>query len=407
MITGDEVLRGSIPERNAAPLSASLDRLGFGLDGVSVVGDDAAVIRDAVAARLRAGADLVVVSGGLGPTHDDLTMAAVAQATGRELALDAAALEMVTRRSTAITVSEAAGEAVRRKQATLPAGSRPLPPPGTAPGCLLVHDGSVIVVLPGPPWELRVMWERALAGEPELRALAERAAAPPERILRIHAFSESRLVEVLREPAAAGWEALELGVCARDGELEVTLRGDQGIAAAVEAALGAAAGPGLYSRDGRTLDEVVAGALTARGEMVAVAESCTGGGLGARLTASPGSSAYVAGGVIAYSNDVKTAVLGVDPAIIARDGAVSDRCARAMADGVRSLTGAAWGVSITGVAGPGGGTPRTPVGRVHIGVAGPDGTRATAFDLRGDREQVRARSVSAALHLLREALTGV
>lgn len=401
------MVRGRIAERNAGPLSASLDRLGFALAGVTIVGDDAAVIAEAVGARLRAGVDLIVVSGGLGPTHDDVTMAAVARAARRALAVHPEALAMVGRASTAIPVSRRAGELVRRKQASLPAGAVPLAPAGTAPGCLLEHEGAVIVVLPGPPWELRVMWERAIAEQAPLRALVGRAAAPPERVLRLHAVSESRLVELLEGPGAPPREGLEVGICARDGELEVTLRGDPGRAAALEEAIAAGVGPALYVRDGRTLDRVVADALIARGETVAVAESCTGGGLGHRLTALPGSSAYVLGGVIAYANEVKTGVLGVDPEIIARDGAVSDPCARAMACGVRRLTGADWGVSITGVAGPGGGTERSPVGRVHIGVAGPDAVEATAFDLRGDRGQVRERSVAAALHLLRLALTAV
>ncbi len=314
---------------------------------------------------------------------------------------------MVTRRSAGIAVSATVGALVREKQASLPRGALPLEPPGTAPGCLLEHDGAVIVVLPGPPWELRVMWERAVAEQEALRALIARAAAPPERVLRVHAFSESRVVEVLEGPDAGRWDGLDIGICARDGELELTLRGDRTAASAVEDALGAVAGPALYSRDGRTLDRVVADALVARAETVAVAESCTGGGLGARLTALAGSSAYVSGGVIAYANEVKTGLLGVDPEVIARDGAVSDACARQMATGVRRLTGAGWGVSVTGVAGPGGGTDRSPVGRVHIGLANAGGVRASAFDMRGDREQVRRRSVSAALHLLRLALTEV
>lgn len=407
MVTGDEVLRGRIADRNVRPLAASLDGLGFALDGVSVVGDRVDLIRGAVSGRLDARADLVLVSGGLGPTHDDLTMEAVAAAVGRPLTVDPAALEMVTRRSAGIPVGDAMGDAVWRKQASLPEGARPLEPAGTAPGCLVEHHGAVIVVLPGPPWELRVMWERAITSEPELLHLVARAAAPAERVLRVHAFPESLIVGALEGPGAPAWDGLDIGICARDGELEVTLRGDPGAAAAVEAALAGAAGERLYSRDGRSLDRVVADALTARGEMVAVAESCTGGALGARLTALPGSSAYVAGGVIAYANAVKTGVLGVDAGIIERDGAVSDACARAMAAGVRRLTGAAWGVAITGVAGPGGGTPRTPVGRVHIAVAGPEGIRAERFDMRGDRGQVRERSVSAALHLLRVALAGM
>ena len=198
-----------------------------------------------------------------------------------------------------------------------------------------------------------------------------------------------------------------MGICARDAELEITVRsapGDAWAADALEERLRAELGAALYSRDGATLDEVVARLLVAAGQTVAVAESCTGGGLGARLTARPGSSAYVLGGVISYSDPVKRDVLGVDPRLLRRHGAVSAPVAERMAAGARDLVGSDWALSITGIAGPGGGTPEKPVGLVYVGLAGPDGVAAREHRLRGDREAIRQRSVAMALHALRIAL---
>jgi nicotinamide-nucleotide amidase len=200
-----------------------------------------------------------------------------------------------------------------------------------------------------------------------------------------------------------------VGICARDAELEVTVRsapGDAWAADALEDRLAAELGAALYSRDGATVDEVVARGLLAAGETVAVAESCTGGGLGARLTARPGSSEYVLGGVISYADAVKRDVLGVDANLLRRHGAVSAPVAERMAAGVRELVGSDWALSVTGVAGPGGGTPEKPVGLVYVGVAGPGGVAAREHRLRGDRERIRERSTAIALHALRLELEG-
>jgi nicotinamide-nucleotide amidase len=201
--------------------------------------------------------------------------------------------------------------------------------------------------------------------------------------------------------------ALSVGVCARDGELEVSARfaaADRSAADALELALEREVGAALYSRDGADLDTVVARLLDEAGETLAVAESCTGGGLGARLTAREGASARFLGGVIAYHDAVKREVLGVDEAILRRHGAVSAECAEAMAAGARRLSGSDWALSVTGIAGPGGGSPEKPVGLVHLGLAGPAGVVSERHRLRGDRERVRARSAALALHLLRRSL---
>ena len=376
------------------------------VERVEVVGDDLEALVGAIRAALEGGVDLLCTSGGLGPTHDDLTMEAVATATGRALALDPDALAMVEERSRGLRQTPGVARRVREKQAMLPAGATVLPPVGTAPGAALEHEGAVVVVLPGPPWELQEMWEAARS-EPPLAALLARGGGAPERVLRAFAVPESRVVAALGPLDPGAWERLTVGICARDAELEITVRSapeDAWAADALEARLGDELGAALYSRDGATVDEVVARLLTAAGQTVAVAESCTGGGLGARLTARPGSSAYVLGGVIAYSDGVKRDVLGVDPGLLRRHGAVSAPVAGEMAAGARDLVGSDWALAITGVAGPGGGTPEKPVGLVYVGLAGPDGVAAREHRLRGDREAIRDRSAALALHALRVAL---
>lgn len=408
LVTGDEILRGRTPERDAAIIARSLDAMGVAMDRVLVVGDALPALVAALGALLAEGLELVVVTGGLGPTHDDLTMEAVARATSRPLELHEGALALVRRGSTGVAGD---GETARRaaeKQASLPRGATPLPPAGTAPGCLLAHGSSVVCVLPGPPWELEAMWRDALGTAP-LADLLARARPPRERVLRLHGVPEQRLVAALRERPPGTLEGISLGICAAEGELELTVRTGPGAGAgadALEDALEVAFGAALYSRDGRDAVAVVAEALTARGEALAVAESCTGGGLGARITARAGASAWFHGGVISYDDRVKRELLGVPAEVLARHGAVSAECARAMADGVRRRIGVEWALSITGVAGPGGGSAAKPIGLVHIGLATPGGTATHEHHLRGDREAVRGRSAALALHHLRRALAG-
>ncbi|HMO01291.1 MAG TPA: competence/damage-inducible protein A [Miltoncostaeaceae bacterium] len=407
LVTGDEILRGAIQERNAGILSRSLGPRGVAVDRIEMVGDGLDAIGGALQRLLAAGFDLICITGGLGPTHDDLTMEAVARVTGRRLRLSDEALAMVQARSLALSRRPDVQAAVQEKQATLPDGARVLPPPGTAPGCALVHDGTVIVVLPGPPWELAMMWEEALSHEPVAGLLA-RAEAPHERVLRLWAVPESQLIAEIDGFDPRAWGRLRVGICARAAELEVTVRaarGDEWAADALEERIAERLPEQLFSRDGRTIDGVVAEGLLAAGQTVAVAESCTGGMLGARLTERPGSSAYVRGGVIAYANDVKRALLEVPERILVVDGAVSAECAQAMARGVQRALRADWGVAITGVAGPGGGTAEKPVGLVYIGVAGPgDSLGHTRHDRGGDRAVIRERAVAGALHLLRRSL---
>jgi nicotinamide-nucleotide amidase len=398
------VLGGRVAERNAAFLARALGRRGVRVERTLVVGDDPDEVREAVAALLARGPDLLCTTGGLGPTDDDLTMRAVAEAVGRPMRLDESALAMVVERSRAVVrrrrVDPLVLERIRRKQATLPDGATVLPPEGTAPGAALTHDGTVIVVLPGPPWELQSMWAAAVEADP-LRGLFARGGAPPSRTLRLWSVVEAELVEVLDRLSAP--DRASLGTYTKGGELEVVV--PEHLAPHVTELIAGAFGDALFATDERTVDTIVAARLAGGGETLAVGESCTGGGLGARLTEMAGASTWFVGGVIAYADRVKERLLGVDPAIIAQHGAVSEQCARAMAAGARAATGADWGVAITGIAGPGGGTAEKPVGLVWIAIAGPGGGLAVEHRFwRGDRAGVRARSETAALHHLREAL---
>ena len=400
------MLRGRIQERNAALLARSLDAAGVAVERVEIVGDDLGALTRALRDMLAEGLDLVCTTGGLGPTHDDLTMEAVAAATGRAVELNREALAMVEARVSPLLADPDLARRVSEKQATLPARAQVLPPAGTAPGAVVEHEGALVVVLPGPPWELEAMWAAA-GDEQPLAGLLARGGGPVERVLRAYGVIEGRAIAALEPLDRDAWDRLTVGICAREAELEITVRSspaDVWAADALEARLVEELGPALYSRDGAPVDEVVARALTAVGETVAVAESCTGGGLGARLTARPGSSAYVLGGVIVYSDEVKRDLLGVDPEVLRRHGAVSGPTAEAMATGARRLIGSDWALSVTGIAGPGGGTPEKPVGLVYLSVAGPGGTSSRELHLRGDRDAIRNRSVALAMHSLRLAL---
>ncbi len=411
VVTGDEIVRGRVSDRNGGMLARWCDAHGLVVAGLTIVGDDPRDITRAVHENLERGADLVITTGGLGVTHDDLTMQAVADATAGTLALDPAALELV-RAAVASTaardrVPAHIRDATNRKQAMLPVGGDMLAPVGTAPGCVLRHGDRLIVVLPGPPFEADRMWAAA-AGHPSVAALIARAGGPPALTLRMHGVIEPEIVAVLETIPAATRDGARLGICAKAGEIELTLADRiPGGAARLADALDRAVPGATFTRSGRYVEEIVADALLVTGARIAVAESCTGGLLGARLTALPGASSWFRGGVIAYDNAVKRDALGVAGEILDRDGAVSVACAAAMAEGVRVRLDATWGVSITGIAGPGGGTPAKPVGTVMIGCAGPDGTIVDTHHFRGDRALVRERSAVAALHLVRTHLGAV
>jgi nicotinamide-nucleotide amidase len=421
VITGTEVLSGIISDRNGPWLSERLRELGVELAHILIVGDR----REDMAAALRfLGSErvgLIVTSGGLGPTADDLTTAVVAEFAGRELVLD----EALEQRIAAIVaplaerwpnVDRAAMARGTRKQANVPEGATVLEPVGTAPGVVVApRDGAshpTVVVLPGPPRELQPMWAAARETD-AFRAATAGATVYEQAILRLMGIPESEIAEtlVVAEQSGLDLAPLEITTCLRRGEIEIATLYEPGAEEAYAAFAGfvrARHAAQLFSDDGSTIDEQVAALLSGPPlRTVAVAESCTGGLLAGRLTDRPGSSAYVLGGAVVYSNEAKAALAGVDPALIERVGAVSAEVADALADGALERFGADVGVGVTGVAGPGGGTPEKPVGRVHVCVANRSGARiARKLDLPGSRPDVRDRTTTVALHLLRRLLLG-
>ena len=426
LVTGTEVLTGIITDRNGPWLSERLRELGVDVAMIEVVADRPADLRLALEQMAAAGVALIVTSGGLGPTADDLTAGVVGGFCGREMVLDAALEHRIAEitRAALRRWPGADGEALRaanRKQAVTPAGATVLEPRGTAPGLVVPpaegRAGPTVVVLPGPPSELQPMWADAVASEAFRRAIAG-ATVYRREIVRLFGLPEAEISSTLRAAAAAGLRLapLEITTCLRRGEIEVSTRFEPGAQADYDALLefiAARHGELLFSRDGATIDDQVASLLASGGETIALAESCTGGLLAARLTDRPGASAYVAGGAVVYSNEAKSALMGVPAELIATHGAVSAEVARALADGARQRFAATVGVGITGIAGPGGGTPEKPVGLVCFSVShGRAGaseavrTLTRTSSLAGDRQAVRERSTTVAMHLIARLLRG-
>ncbi len=415
LVTGTEVLSGAVSDRNGPWLSARLQRLGIGVAEIRIVGDRDADIADALEGMRAHHLGLVVTTGGLGPTADDRTVAQVARWLSAELILNTDLEERIREivrplRERGVAAA-AAFDAGNRKQATVPAGSVIIDPVGTAPGLVIAppREGyPTTVVLPGPPRELQPMFEQAISKEPFARLLAKLEPAEV-RTMRLFALPESELAQGLREAAEAGveLERLEVSTCHHRGELEITTRVPPdalSIYEALESFMRERYGERLFSTDGRSIDEILASALSGR-LTIATAESCTGGMLAARLTELPGASSWVLGGVIAYSNEVKVRSLRLDAGVLEREGAVSEAVARALAEGVREILGASIGVGVTGIAGPGGGSERKPVGLVWLAVAGPGGsTLARSVRLPGGRAEIRERAVTVAMHLVRQAV---
>ena len=410
VVTGTEVLSGIIRDDNGPWLAERLRELGVELADVVIVGDRRADLLAAL--RFLADCDLIITSGGLGPTADDLTAEVVAEFAGLPLELDPALEERIwaiirTYRRRWPDVDEATMRAGNRKQALVPRGAAVLEPVGTAPGLVVpVAGGAVVLVLPGPPGELQPMWSVALETG-LVREVVARAGTLEQRILRVTGVPEAQLAEVLRELAPP--PSLEITTCLRRGELEIATvfsPDAAGAYGALEGEIVERFGERVFSRDGSTIDDIVAALLAGPPvRTVAVAESCTGGLMAARLTDRAGASDYVLGGVVAYSNEAKTAFADVPASLIERFGAVSAEVALALAAGAASRFGASFGIGITGIAGPGGGTPDKPVGTVCICVAGRSGEALIERTLRvpGDRTAVRERSTTTAMHLLRRA----
>jgi nicotinamide-nucleotide amidase len=423
VVTGTEVLTGRVVDRNGPWLAERLREAGVEVAHNIVVGDRPQDVRDALGWLASAGMDLIVTSGGLGPTEDDLTAAVVGEFQRRPLALDAelegriwAILERLMSRWP--DLDEEAIRRSNRKQALVPEGASVLEPVGTAPGLVVpppadASGGPTIVVLPGPPRELRPMW-RVAVETPAFRVAVAGATEYRQDMLRLFGIPESEIADTMLRARDAGidLDALEITTCLRRGEVEVVTRYEppqQDVYDAFAALVAERHPRELFSVDGTSVDEQVASLLLESGRTIATAESCTGGLLAGRLTDLAGSSAYVLGGLVVYSDAAKVALAGVDPALIERVGAVSVEVAEALADGAMAALGADVGVGITGIAGPGGGTEDKPVGTVCFSVAVRDGEPLTLrlrLRLPGGRFDVRDRSTTVAMHMIRRALRG-
>ena len=408
VVTGSELVRGERTDLNGPFLARHALSHGLEPARIAIVGDDPVELETTL--RNALDADVILTSGGLGPTHDDRTVEMVAKVLGLPLRVDPGLEQEIE------SVSRAAAVRLRRdyadfapgvtKQATVPETAISLGLAGTAPGLLVPRDGGrVVVILPGPPGELQKLWPNALATD-AFRELLARTRPPGRRAFRLFGVSESAVARALAEAGGDG-DGVEATICARDFEIHVDLvvdPGAEGRADELERDFVGALEDHVYGRDERGVEEHVLELCRARGLTVATAESCTGGLVAARLTSVPGSSDVVLGGIVAYANEMKERELGVPSAMLAAHGAVSAEVAEAMARGARERLGADVAVAVTGVAGPGGGTPEKPVGLVYVHAQGPDGGVGRELSFPGNRASIRARSVVIALHLVRTLL---
>ena len=407
---GSELLTPLRLDTNSLFITEQLNILGIDVVLKAVAGDDRGELAELFRAAL-ARVDLVVFTGGLGPTDDDVTREVVASTLGRALTEDTAITERMRVRFAARGYKGPMPE-INRRQAMVPAGARVIENErGSAPGLWLEEGDAVVLLLPGPPRELKPMLLALVEGP--LRA---RAAGAPllRRVVRIAGVIESQTDEAL-QPLYREWAAntprVNATILAALGQIELHLWTQAATADEAAATLdravqgiGRVMGDNVFSTDGRSMEAVVGDLLVARGYRVALAESCTGGLLTSRLTDVPGSSRYVERGVIAYANEAKTELLDVDPAVIAAHGAVSEPVAQAMAEGVRSRAGVDVGVGVTGVAGPGGGSAEKPVGTVAIAAVAPSAARSRMFRFHGEREHVKFQASQAALDMVRRML---
>jgi len=402
---GSELLGGSRVDTNSLWITQRLDGIGMGVVRKSCVGDDVGAIASELTESARR-APVVVVTGGLGPTGDDLTREALSAFTGRALVLDPQLLDELRGRFSRRGIPM---PSINEKQAFAIEGGRPLRNPrGSAPGIWFEENGVIVTCLPGVPAEMKAMFEELVLPE-----LARRFAGAPRyrRVLKIAGMGESAVEERVKG-VYEKWNSHAFTILASVGEvhLHLTASGSEEEARAILDAQTAdfeAALPGkIFGRDGDTLEGVVGDLLRRRGATISTAESCTGGLIAERLTDVPGSSDYFRGGIVAYADDVKTDTLGVSPATLAAHGAVSESTAIEMATGARDRFGTDFAVAATGIAGPAGGTPEKPVGTVWIALAEPAGARGRLLRPPGDRALIRGWTAVAALELLRRTLVG-
>jgi len=414
VVTGTEVITGTIEDKNGPWISQELAGLGVEVSHISIVADRASDLEAALRFMGDDGMDLIVTSGGLGPTADDLTAEVVGTFAERKMVLDESMEEKIAKIlagfARRLNFDADALRAANRKQAVVPKGATLIDPAGTAPGLVVpVDDGSVVIVMPGPPRELHAMWPKALETAP-VREVLDRAEPYAGVMLRLFGLPESEIAKSLREIEEGGvdLDALEITTCLRKGELEIEVRHRPGAEDSLTdliAGIDERHGRFLFSRDGATIDSQLASLL--QGHKIATAESCTGGLLAARLTEREGASAYVSGGAVTYSNESKTTVLGVPVELVAEHGAVSPEVAEAMADGALKRYQADIAVGITGIAGPDGGTEEKPVGYVCVCVKTSDGSKLARDPVMpGTRADIRERSALLGMHLTRRLLLG-
>ena len=398
---GSELLTPYRLDTNSLYLTDELNKLGIRVIHKAVVGDSRNEMRSSFRHALDR-SDLIIASGGLGPTDDDLTRETVADLLGRKLSLNEEILRGIQERFRrfARTMPE-----INARQAMVPQGAVVLPNPrGTAPGLWIEPEGHIVILLPGPPAELKGLFESEVRARLARHGSSERLYT---RDLRITGLPESEVEQRVR-PLYEMYPDTETTILASPTGIQLHPRVWSRDAAQAEKLLeeivsrmALALGEHLYSTKGESLEEVVARELLENRATIAVAESCTGGMLAERLTNIPGSSTYFLGGVVCYSNDLKTSLVNVPPDLIESKGAVSSEVALALADGIRKFTGATLGIGVTGIAGPGGGTPEKPVGLVHIGISDERGPRERAFRFPGDRERIRTQATQTALDTVR------
>jgi nicotinamide-nucleotide amidase len=398
---GSELLTPDRVDTNSLFLTAQLNRLGIEVTRKTVVGDELPALRDAFAAAMER-VELVISSGGLGPTEDDRTREAVADLLGRKLARDPAVMSKIEARFRQL--GRAMSE-VNTRQALVPEGATVLENGrGTAPGLWLEARGHIVVLLPGPPHELKAMFGAQVESRLARFSTGVRLLA---RELRVAGMGESDVDQRIA-PIYMRYHDVQTTILAAPGEIQVHLRTWSADAPAAESLLQQlqesivlALGEAVFTTAGESMEEVVARELTLQQATIATAESCTGGLLAERLTRISGSSAYFLGGVVSYSNALKSAWVDVPAEIIETRGAVSAEVAIALADGIRRRTGATLGVGITGVAGPNGGTPEKPVGTVHVAIADAGGSKERGVRYPGERDRIRWQASQTALDLVR------
>lgn len=404
--TGTELLAGGMLDTNSLFLSEELMALGLETVFKTVVGDEEKDMEAALTIALGR-VDAVIVTGGIGPTEDDLTRKVVAKVIKKRLVLNEEALKSIHTRLAGRGREFATSN---DKQALVPAGARVLMNPvGIAPGFFIDETGTFLAVLPGVPREMRAMYDEVL--RPVLEARFGGMIVTTRRVLHTFGMSESAVNHAIcdilvRDAPRVGLTAKETGIDIRIIAREAGAERSRALVNTVEAAIREKLGDAVYSMDGQNLEEVVGALLKQRKLTLAVAESCTGGLIGARITGIAGSSEYFERGAVVYSNRAKTEMLGVPALLIEKYGAVSSEVAVAMAQGMRQAAGADLGLSVTGIAGPGGGTAQKPVGLVYMALASAQGVKAIEHRFMGDRDQVRLMASQAALDMVRRHLIG-